>query len=458
VPGRWACGSWRATRRSWCAHRLARQPGQALPGAGREPLPGVPPHGRRRLRQLHPLRGEQKKMVPSGGLAQVLKCCLSRTTSSDCVFALANLADSLDLQGTLSCGGIGVGGQGGSSSVQRDAARALACLSVSEGVKAAVVERGALPTLFKLARSLDVASQRYATLALCNLCSGEHKARIVAEGAVRPLMFLARFPDLEIQRYIYMAGRATGKKRKPTTNNIISTLQTHKTNLTMQPSSTARSTSVANMKTMQKHQHSGTATSAMCTRELSPYNDVVRQGTIESLRLAVYALGSLSEHDEVKARLVELGAVAAVVGQVGLGDIEVKRRGVLPGPGSETMEFHEDLAKEGGLEAVVQLAALEDVECQEYAAFALAHLASNRDHQVRLVELGALRPLVSMMAVEAEPRHYAGLALLKLADNREPPARASEEAASRRCSASAAPGPRTRSCSTRRRSRWGTWP
>merc|ERR1712100_808906 len=30
---------------------------------------------------------------------------------------------------------------------------------------------------------------------------------------------------------------------------------------------------------------------------------------------------------------------------------------------------------------------------------------------------GCLRPLVSMMGVNAEPRHYAGLALLKLADN-----------------------------------------
>merc|ERR1711998_376604 len=32
---------------------------------------------------------------------------------------------------------------------------------------------------------------------------------------------------------------------------------------------------------------------------------------------------------------------------------------------------------------------------------------------------GVLKPLVSMMAVQAEPRHYAGLALLKLADNFE---------------------------------------
>merc|ERR1711881_13674 len=43
--------------------------------------------------------------------------------------------------------------------------------------------------------------------------------------------------------------------------------------------------------------------------------------------------------------------------------------------------------------------------------------ASNRDYQVLMVEKGCLRPLVSMMSVNAEPRHYAGLALLKLADN-----------------------------------------
>ena len=47
------------------------------------------------------------------------------------------------------------------------------------------------------------------------------------------------------------------------------------------------------------------------------------------------------------------------------------------------------------------------------AAFALAHLSSNRNLQVQLVERGALKPRVSMMAVQAEPRHYAGLALLK---------------------------------------------
>lgn len=46
---------------------------------------------------------------------------------------------------------------------------------------------------------------------------------------------------------------------------------------------------------------------------------------------------------------------------------------------------------------------------------------------MRLVKLGALRPLVSMMAVDSEPKHYAGLALLKLADNFENHLKIAEE-------------------------------
>jgi hypothetical protein len=66
---------------------------------------------------------------------------------------------------------------------------------------------------------------------------------------------------------------------------------------------------------------------------------------------------------------------------------------------------------------------MEDVECQEYAAFALAHIASNRDYQVILV----VRPLVAMLSSDAEPRYYAGFALLKLADNFENHLRIAEE-------------------------------
>ncbi|KAJ1392921.1 armadillo-type protein, partial [Ochromonadaceae sp. CCMP2298] len=103
-----------------------------------------------------------------------------------------------------------------------------------------------------------------------------------------------------------------------------------------------------------------------------------------------------------------------------MGDIEIKRAaGYLLATICEQSEFHQDLEREGAYETVIALSRMEDVECQEYAAFSLAHLASNRDNQVKLVSMGVVRPLVAMLSSDAEPKHYAGLALLKLADNFE---------------------------------------
>ena len=67
----------------------------------------------------------------------------------------------------------------------------------------------------------------------------------------------------------------------------------------------------------------------------------------------------------------------------------------------------------------MRIAVESDLQCQEYAAFTLAFLATNRDLQRPLVEVGALKPLVTLMSTQAEPRQYAALAVLKLADNFE---------------------------------------
>lgn len=85
------------------------------------------------------------------------------------------------------------------------------------------------------------------------------------------------------------------------------------------------------------------------------------------------------------------------------------------------------MEREGALQTIIYLAMMEDIETQEYAAFSLAHLASNRDLQVKLVNMGVVRPLVTMLSSDAEPKHYAGLALLKLADNFENHLRIAEE-------------------------------
>ena len=64
---------------------------------------------------------------------------------------------------------------------------------------------------------------------------------------------------------------------------------------------------------------------------------------------------------------------------------------------SQNVELHEALVAGGGLEACAQLAEDADPECQECAAFGLAFLASNRELQRPLVQLGVLKTLVALM-------------------------------------------------------------
>ena len=59
-------------------------------------------------------------------------------------------------------------------------------------------------------------------------------------------------------------------------------------------------------------------------------------------------------------------------------DIEIKRNcAYFLALLCEGMEFHDAIAREGGIEVIIELASLEDIECQEYAAFSLAHLESH---------------------------------------------------------------------------------
>jgi hypothetical protein len=136
----------------------------------------------------------------------------------------------------------------------------------------------------------------------------------------------------------------------------------------------------------------------------------------------------MAENDDVKGKIVELGAIRGCVNRVSTGDIEMKRSAsYFLANITEQNEFHRELEKEFAFQAIIELAVCEDIECQEYAAFSLAHLASNKDNQVKLVDMGVVRPLVAMLSMDAEPKHYAGLALLKLADNFENHLKIAEE-------------------------------
>lgn len=262
-----------------------------------------------------------------------------------------------------------------------------------------LVDDGALRPLIFLSRFPDVEIQRYSALALAGLALGGHggnKTRIVDEGSMRPLVDLMRFPDRDVQLASVLA-----------VNSIVLGLEQN------------------------------TKAAVMVEKGLEPILDLLRREDLlagplgrddEMLSSCIYALGSLAENDDVKTRLVELGTIGTVVKHLYLGNIEIKRAaGYFLATVCERIEFHGDLAEQGALDAAIMLASLEDIECQEYASFSLAHLSSNKELQVRLVNLGAVKPLVSLIASDQEPKHYAGLALLKLADNFENHLRIAED-------------------------------
>ncbi|KAG6974314.1 hypothetical protein JG688_00003126 [Phytophthora aleatoria] len=378
------------------------------------------------------------KLVRDGGLAQILRCCAYEDleVKRDCVFALANVADSLEHQldvvreGAISAM-INVGAHD-DARVQRDCARVFASLSITNSIKSELVRQGALPSLFRLTRSLDVATQRFATLAICNVASsGDDKAFIVEQGAVRPLTHLIRFPDAQIQRYaaLALAALALGGMGNNKLRLIEEGAVPPLIDLLRYPSADVQLCGCLALNALALGKQSVTKVSVMQSGGLLPLLALLASTDEECVRCALYCLGSLAESKDVLQKLVELGTLAHVIALTKCIDTETLRNCgyILALVVEQQTDYHDDLYREGGLDAAIALACVEDMECQEYATFTLAHLASNREYQVRLVERGALRPLIAMMSVHAEPRHYAGLALLKLADNYENHLRIAEE-------------------------------
>ena len=403
----------------------------------------------------------KQRLVRQGGLTQILASLSTNSqdleVKRDLMFALSNIADSVEYhQDIVREGGVEVlvkEGAHDDARVQRDASRAMASLAMLVDIQPILIDRGFLRTCFHLMQSMDIASQRHATLCLCNLASGprENKMRMLVEGAVRPLMRMAQYPDEAIRRYasLALAGLAlgdVGTSRSKAESFTSSSSSKSSSKLKMVEDGAVRPL-VAILKSIdaETKQCAVLALSALAlgTNQIPKTAVMTDQGLalllnflcqaseIEALRSTLFCLGSLAEQDEVKSKLIDCGLLPQLMA-LSRGaqqhDVELMRHaGYLFCLLSENIETHDDFVREGGMDAIIKLAKLEDQECQEYATFSLAHLASNRLYQVPLVERGVLRPLISMMSADAEPCHYAGLALLKLAENYANHVRIAEE-------------------------------
>jgi hypothetical protein len=370
--------------------------------------------------------------VVTEALNALLKLCTNTLIriQREAICAIANLADSLDTHQQLVNDRVveklkEVATGCVDSMVVRDITRFFASISINSIAKEQMMDYEVLSYLMKFSRRTDTATQRYSSLAMCNLSlHSKHKEHIVGhDGLLNILIFLGKCSDLEVERcaILTMAALALGTTsccketiaNAGTLHTILKAMRYPET-LMKQCSSLALNSLVLSETDSIKIKVNG------IEEDLPAILSLLNTSDEECVHNGVYAIGSMVESAEVRRTLISRGCIKAIVKITPSASIEVKRAcGYFFSVLAECVEYHAAMAESSALACVVQLAGLVDLECQLYGAFSLVFLASNPDLQVPLVKLGAVRHLVSMMETESEPRHYAGLALLKLADNFE---------------------------------------
>lgn len=369
-------------------------------------------------------------VLRKGGIKHVLQLCihLDLTVRRDAVFCVANFAASQDFcQYTVREGGVetikAVASSNTDIEVLRDASRALSSFSTDVATKDIMISQEVPKVVCKLAKSPDNSTQRFAALALCNLCAGtrEQKELVVKQGVLRVLLFLLRYPDIEIERCASLAiaaltlGSDRNKAEVVDSGFVRPLIET-----TTYPDDRLRQSALLALNGIVLNEQPESKECIFKEGGLPPLLELVKSDDDESIQSGIFLLGTLAENEEVRDALVAMECLPIVIDKSSIGSIEIKRAsGYFLSLLSECPDYHAGIKQVGGLDTVVSLASLVDSECQDYGAFNLAFLANNKSFQVPLVQLGAVRPLVHMMATDSESKHYAALALLKLADNFE---------------------------------------
>lgn len=367
-------------------------------------------------------------VLRKGGVRNVLRMCvhLDLSVQREAVFCIANFVSSPDYrQYVTKEGGVetlkAVVATCNDVEILRDAARALSFLSVNTPTRAIMISQD-IP-LSKLAKSSDVSTQRYAALALCNLCQGttEQKETIVKQGALRILLFLLRYPDLEMESLAALSVALLSLGSDLNKSEILSGgfVRSLVEAITC-PDANIRRAALLALNSVALGISPNAKQLVFKENGLSPLLTLVKSDDDESIHSGIYMMGSLADDANICDALMSMELTKLLVEKSSTGSIEIKRAAAyLFSLLSENPDYHNDIRDGGALESIIELTSLVDDECQDYGAFTLAFLATNKEFQVPLVKLGAVKPLVSIMTNDSDAKHYASLALLKLADNFE---------------------------------------
>ena len=305
--------------------------------------------------------------------------------------------------------------------VCRDIARLLSLISENVTIRDKLLTKDTLGIVSKFSRSEDIATQRYASLTLCNLSLSDEKNIILEYGLLRILSFLGRYPDLEVERcaILSLAALSLGNNHEQRLKIVKSEILQTINDILKYPDQKLQQCACLALNCILLTENDEVKKIALESgvKAIMPLLDSTDE---ECLHLGLYAIGSFLELPDANNVLIDYDYLTKIIQSIYRGTIESKRAGgYILSVLSQNPEYHDILDRSNCLETVINLASLVDTECQEYGAFALAYLSGNKTFQIKLVKMGAVRPLVTIMATSSESRHYAGLALLKLADNFE---------------------------------------
>ena len=364
------------------------------------------------------------------GVKPLLLLCnhLDLTIQKDAVYSIANIVNSPEFcKYVVKEGGVetikATASTNTNTEVLRDSARALSSFSINIAAKGIMVSLEIAKVLCKLVKSSDSATQRFASLALCNLCMGtrEHKELVVKQGVLRVLLFLLRFPDLEVERCasLAIAGLALGSNRNKSevidSGFVLPLIET-----ITYPDLRMRQCALLALNSIALGDLLETKECVFKENVLPSLLELIKSTDDECIHAGLFLLGTLGEKMDIRDVLAKTDCLHLVAGTIKAGPIENKRAAsYFLSLLSECPEYHDNIRHAGCLESAVTVASLVDTECQDYGAFVLAFLANNKSFQVPLVKMGAVRPLVAMMATNSDSQHHAAMALLKLADNFE---------------------------------------
>jgi len=380
---------------------------------------------------------EGRLMMKKDGISAILRLCSHADlhVRRNAVVAVANLAASPEMRQYVAMeGGVEVILSASTTNCDvdflRDAARTMSTLAVDTGIREAMVTQEIPKALTKLAKSSDSETQRFASLALCNLCMGtqQQKESIAKQGVLRVLLFVLRYPDLEVERRASLAiaalslGSDLNKLQIVGGGFVRSLLE-----VTSYPDLKLRNCALLALSSLVSSTEPKTKHRIVEENGLSSLLSTLKScKDDESDHACIYLLGALAEEADILKAIVDMNSFLPLVVQKleAAGSIETKRSAAyFLALLSEYQECHQRLKEANALESVVALISLVDEECQCYGAFALALLAKNKSFQVPLTKMGGVRPLVSIMVKHSDARHWsyarhwAALALLKLADN-----------------------------------------